>query len=136
MKTVAGYQEIEHTADWALKVWAPTLPELLIQAARGMYALMGVQTAKNPRRQRTFTIPFGDEESALVHFLSEILYYIETDQVAFHHFVIQFIPDRIKVTARGRPLRSIEKLIKAVTYHQLDIQHTAEGYLAQVVFDV
>ena len=37
-----GYREIEHTADWELKVWAPDLRGLLEQAARGMYALSGI----------------------------------------------------------------------------------------------
>ena len=39
----AGFREKEHTADWELDVWAPDLPALLDQAARGMYWLMGAQ---------------------------------------------------------------------------------------------
>ena len=31
-----GFEEIRHTADWALRVWASNLSELLTEAARGM----------------------------------------------------------------------------------------------------
>jgi SHS2 domain-containing protein len=41
---VAGYREREHTADWELEVWAPDLPRLLEQAARGMYRLAGLRS--------------------------------------------------------------------------------------------
>ena len=40
---MAGYRELEHTADWELEAWADDLPGLLEQAARGMYALSGVR---------------------------------------------------------------------------------------------
>jgi SHS2 domain-containing protein len=136
MKSLAGYQEMEHTADWALKVWAPTLPELLIQAARGMVALMGIQVKHTTRCQRTFTILFTDEESLLVHFLSELLYYLERDNLAFERFRISINEAQVKVTAYGYPVLSIQKMIKAVTYHQLQVQTTERGYEAVIVFDV
>jgi len=40
---VSPYVEVEHTADWALRVWAPTLEELFVDAARGMYELAGAK---------------------------------------------------------------------------------------------
>jgi SHS2 domain-containing protein len=36
----ASFVEIEHTADWAIRVRGATVPELFINAAAGMYALM------------------------------------------------------------------------------------------------
>ncbi len=136
MKPIAGYQEIEHTADWALKVWAPTLAELLIQAAKGMLALAGIRFDTSSRRQRSFILNYQDHESLLVNFLSEIVYYLERDNIAFNRFRLQFEANRLHVIAYGHPVQAIEKLIKAVTYHQLEIRQTDEGYLAQIVFDV
>ena len=37
-----GHREVEHTADLELEVWAPDMPALIEEAARGMYGLMGV----------------------------------------------------------------------------------------------
>ena len=49
----SGFREREHTADWELEVWAPDLPGLLVQAARGMYWLMGARLQEGVRLQRT-----------------------------------------------------------------------------------
>ncbi len=32
-----GFQEIDHTADWAYRVWADRLDNLFTQAAEGLY---------------------------------------------------------------------------------------------------
>ena len=45
----AGFQEIEHTADWALQVWAPDLPILFTLAAEGMNSLAEVKLAEGER---------------------------------------------------------------------------------------
>ena len=48
-KQSSGFREKEHTADWELDVWAPDLPALLEQAARGMYWLMGARLEEGAR---------------------------------------------------------------------------------------
>jgi SHS2 domain-containing protein len=136
MQKYAGFQEIEHTADIALRVWAASIPELLQKAAKGMFTVCGVQVNKQSRHQRTFQITFSDYESLLVHFLSELLYYLERDNLAFERFRISINEAQVKVTAYGYPVLSIQKMIKAVTYHQLQVQTTERGYEAVIVFDV
>ena len=36
----------------------------------------------------------------------------------------------------GAPLETVNKMIKAVTYHNLQIRQTARGYEVEIVFDV
>ena len=79
----SGFEEMEHTADWELRVWAADLIHLLDQAARGMYALSQLELAAGPRVARSFEIPFVDAESLLVDFLSEILFFGEGEGLAF-----------------------------------------------------
>ena len=43
---------------------------------------------------------------------------------------------RIEAVLTGSRVSRIDKVIKAVTYHNLTIQKTLEGYAATVVFDV
>jgi SHS2 domain-containing protein len=131
-----GFEELEHTADWALRVWAPDLPSLLAEAARGMNALSGVALAQGPRLRREFEAQGDDPESLLVTFLSELVYYAEQEQTAFDQFEIQGNDQRLKVTMNGAPLKEVSKPIKAVTYHNLQIQHTERGVEAEIVFDV
>ncbi len=132
----AGYQEIEHTADIALRIWAPSIPELLVQAAKGMFALCGIQGKKSSRRQRIFQINFSDHENLLVNFLSEVLYYVERDKLVLDRFQFTLHDHQMTVIASGYPILSIQKMIKAVTYHKLEIKTTENGFAAQIVFDV
>ena len=84
----AGFREIAHTADWELEVWAPDLPGLFEQAARGMYSLMGVRLLPTPRQSRTLELDAFDGESLLVRFLEELLYIQGLDGLAFDAFQI------------------------------------------------
>ena len=38
----AGHEEVQHTADVAIRVWAPTLACLFVEAALGMNAIAEV----------------------------------------------------------------------------------------------
>ncbi len=134
--SAAGFQEVEHAADWALRVWAPQLSGLLEQAGRGMLSLAGVKVADGPPRECEIEISFLDREQLLVKFLSEILYFIEQENLAFTEYDLSLDRDRLKARLRGYPIRSLEKAIKAVTYHNLEVRQTERGYEVYIVFDV
>jgi SHS2 domain-containing protein len=133
---VAGYREREHTADWELEVWAPDLPRLLEQAARGMYRLTGALLKGGPRHERIIELPVLDEESLIVDFLSELLYLVEEEGLAFDEFSLQISQDKLIAELTGAPLESLEKEIKAVTYHKLSVRKTDLGLQVNIVFDV
>jgi len=131
-----GHRELEHTADWALEVWAPDLAALLAEAARGMYRLMGVVLADGPRQGRRIELAGADRESLLVDFLAELLYLAESEGLAFDVFEIEAEEERIAASLEGAPMRSHAKDIKAVTYHHLEVRDTARGVDTRIVFDV
>ncbi len=132
----AGFREIEHTADWAIEVWAPDLAGLLEQAARGMYALLRLRWQPGPRRSHTIALAAPDPETLLVDFLDELLFILETQGVAFDTFALQATSTRVHGTLHGRPIAGMEKEIKAVTYYNLRVERTATGWRAVVTFDV
>jgi SHS2 domain-containing protein len=131
-----GYEEKAHTADWALRVWADDLEGLFAEAARGMYALSGANQAEGPKVKRTFEAEAPDAESLLVAFLSELVYAVEQEHLIFDEFDVQVEGIKLKVEMSGTPILSLTKAIKAVTYHNLQIQPTARGYEVEIVFDV
>ena len=131
-----GFQERPHTADWALDVWAPDLPTLLEQAARGMYALMGTRLRAEPRTQRSFELRSSDPESLLVAFLSELLYWGEQEGLGFDTFHLALSGETLQANVGGAPIESQSKEIKAVTYHNLAIRQGERGLETTVVFDV
>jgi SHS2 domain-containing protein len=132
----AGFREHAHTADLELEVWASDLSQLLVQAARGLYALSGVCLQPAPRLSRTVDLQAPDPESLLVKFLSELLFLIEDERLAFDTFDLKLEHYHLLAGLEGAPLASIKKEIKAVTYHQLIIKPTQRGLTVRIVFDV
>ena len=68
MDEAERFRKVEHTADWELEVWAPDLPGLLEQAARGMYSLTSTHLDEKPRISRELELSAPDLESLLVAF--------------------------------------------------------------------
>jgi len=134
--TQSGFQEIPHTADWSLKVWAPNLSELLIQAVMGMNALMGVQINPQNERSTMFQVTGIDQESLLVSFLNRILYEMELNAAGYARFDLDLNGFALTVRASGGELTGIEKMVKAVTYHNIQIQSTDYGLVTTIVLDV
>ena len=132
----SGFEELPHTADWAVRVWAGSLPELFVEAARAMNTLSGVKPAPGPRCQRTIEANAPDLESLLVTFLSELVYLVEHEKLAFDIFNIDIQDTQLKVTMSGSSILSLSKSIKAVTYHNLQICKTEHGFHTEIVFDV
>jgi SHS2 domain-containing protein len=130
------FEEIQHTADWSLHAWAEDLPGLFAEAARGMGALAGMRLVDGPRTRRKITIRDPDAESLLVSFLSELLYLGEEEKLGFDEFDLRFEVDRLEAEIGGAAIHSINKIIKAVTYHNLQIRQTGKGFEVEIVFDV
>jgi SHS2 domain-containing protein len=142
MGLAAGFLEIDHTADWELYVWAPDMPGLLEQAARGMYALAGIGVEPSEGREYSIAIEAPDAEGLLVNFLSELLYREEEQGLAFDGFDL-FLEQRsadegYRLDAKlvGRRAVAREKDIKAVTYNKLRVEHGPHGLEVRIVFDV
>lgn len=142
-----GFREKAHTADWELEVWAPNLPCLLEQAARGMYRLSGLKLRSGPAQRRKLDLRAVDAEGLLVRFLTELLWFEQGQGLGFNSFIIHVIQpggnategdDKYSLQAElmGYPITGLDKEIKAVTYHNLHVLSTPEGLRVSIVFDV
>jgi len=134
--SLAGFEEIEHTADWSLRVWAPDLAGLLEQAARGMLDLSGIRLSEGKRQRREITVESTDAEGLLVNFLGELLHILDQDGVAFDGYELVVAENVVKAKLQGAPVLKRKKEIKAVTYHNLRIEEKSAGPEALIVFDV
>ena len=143
---MSPYAEVEHTADWALHVWAPTIEELFVDAARGMYHLAGAEprlagtlpTGSAPEDgRRVVNVTGPDYEALLVVWLQELLYYTESEGWVFDDYHIeQLTSTQLRAEVAGRPGQLLNRVIKAVTYHNLAIRPAEAGYETTIVFDV
>ena len=69
MSSQADFSEVEHTADWAIRVRGATLPELFVHAATGMYSLVADLAAVKPTVERGLEVKGVDAEALLVNWL-------------------------------------------------------------------
>jgi SHS2 domain-containing protein len=133
---LSGYAEIPHTADWALRVWAPDLAGLIGQAVIGMYALMDVNYDTGPNKRREMKLSGYDGEGLMVSFLTELLWLIEHEDLVFRIRSINLEGFNLTASLEGSQIISLGKEIKAVTYHNLLIKSTPFGLESTLVFDV
>jgi SHS2 domain-containing protein len=133
-----GFEEVEHTADKALRIVGINLKELMISAAQGMTQLMVGDVSKISNKiKKSIEIQAVDAESLLVEWLGELAYWAETEMLVFKKFkVTDITATRLQATIWGATVPELEKHIKAVTYHNLEIRQTPKGLEATVVFDV
>lgn len=136
------FHELEHTADWALQIKGATLSQLFHNAALGMFelmgvTLMGVKSARERDLDRRIEIEAFDLEELLVAWLEELLYGVEMRSVGVANLNVAVEGNsRLIATFIEVPIQSIEKEIKAVTFHALEVKETRAGVEAIVVFDV
>lgn len=133
-----AFEEVEHTADWALRVRGRDLKELLINAALGMSSLMVSELPAVPlETEQQVELEAIDAESLLVEWLSELAYWAETEGLVFRWFELQQADSTyLQATIRGGYVSKLQKHIKAVTYHNLEIIKTEKGLETTIVFDV
>ena len=133
----SGYQEIDHVADRAYRIWAADLGGLLSAGARALYDLAGISVGCGTREERGLELEAPDRESLLIAWLNELLLLLEKDRIAFAQFDFADLSDiHVRATGRGKVSSQVPKEIKAATYHRLTIASSSRGLEATVVFDV
>jgi len=133
------YQEIEHTADLGVRVRGATAEETLARLVCVFGRLLaGTDDAPVGPRVR-IAVPGADLPLAAADILRELLYRFATERV---------VPSACRTLRLDAELVEVEAAlapwdpdhggadIKAVTLHQLRFEPDADGWLAQVVFDV
>lgn len=131
-----GFKEKKHTADWALLVWGKDLESIFVEAVRGMNSLLAPVLEPSPLETRECSLTGTDNESLLVAFLNELIYFLEQEKLVFDSIDLQITPGRLDAQMQGKRVLNAEKLIKAVTFHNLEIEQTPKGYQVEIVFDV
>ncbi len=139
------YEYLDHTADIKFRAYGKTREEVFENAALAMFNVI-IDTEKvSGDTAREICLKSPDLESLLVDWLSELLYLFEVDEIVFRKFRVEKIREEkgeYSITAQALGEKySLESLpfeteIKAVTYNQLEITKTADGWKAQVVVDI
>lgn len=131
-----GFLELEHTADWALQVWAPDIESLLATAAKGMYSLSKTKTGFNKYENIVLRITYSDFEGLLVDFLNELLLLGELEDIAAVIYDLKLENNQLIAKIQAAKIIAQHKEIKAVTYHNLKITHSKKRMETIIIFDV
>ncbi|TKJ31812.1 MAG: hypothetical protein CEE40_00345 [Chloroflexi bacterium B3_Chlor] len=130
------FEEVEHTADAALRVYGQNWGDLLANAALGMFSVVADWEDVQPLTERKVSLQAMDGETLLVDWLSELLYLHEMEDVVYISFeILSASPNGLRAIVKGTEKWSPRTAIKAVTFNDLRIEKTPEGYAATIVFD-
>ena len=134
------FEFFEHTADIGVHAYGRTLEELFINAARALYEVQGRFDLAD-RRMLKVELTATSLDELFVLWLSELLFHLSADGVCFTHFRLQFTGEqKLTVQMEGGAVdfnhSEVFEEVKAVTYHQLSVKQTADGWMATVIFDV
>ena len=140
-KLMESFRVLEHTADIGFEAFGPTREEVFANAGRALQNIMVDLNSIVPREGLEIQVEGADAGSLLVNWLSEILYHIDADGRLFHDFKVRNLNDRsLTAIAHGesfdRARHQVKLQVKAITYHQLTLDKTAEGWRAQVYVDI
>jgi len=133
------YKYFSTTADMGMEVKGKDISQLFINAARGMFNL--ICSHKDFKVEEEVKIGLQGEswEELFFKWLSELLFYYDAYKIYFVDFqILKIRPFEIEAIIKGEKIkdRKIEREIKAVTYHNLEIAQKNDTWEAKVLFDL
>jgi len=139
--TPLTYQIIDHTADLGIIVKGPDVRNLFILAAQAMTDLMVEGDISDKTSIRDVSLQGEDFPDLMVRWLGEILYLFDGENLIVNSIKIKSIsPTKLKstltLTSFETEHHQVIREIKAVTYHQISVDKTKDGWQAKVIFDI
>ena len=131
------FEELSYTADVGIRAYGLNLRDLFVNAAYGMFSLVSDLDGLVSTTEHTLDLTSTDRESLLLDWLDELLFVHDTTHEVLICFDIEALTDtHLRARVQGTHLARPKLGLKAVTYHDLKIEATANGYAATVVFDI
>ncbi len=135
------FELVEHTSDVGIRAWGGSLGEVFGNCALGMMSLMLDPEKVRRKRRVRIEAEAGDREALLVSWLSEILFRVEAEGLAFAWFEgVEPGKGSVAGWGWGEPLdperHDLRMEVKAPTFHGLELREENGVWVAQVIFDV
>ena len=139
-----AYRFFDHTGDIGVSLTGRTVDELFASAAEAFTDSITPLSAIEPKRPEELVVAAPELDLLLVDFLSELLYRFDTRNWLTRDAQVD-VRERdggweLQGTLLGErhdPARHPTRvLIKAVTYHQLEIVEREGTWTANIVFDI
>jgi SHS2 domain-containing protein len=137
---MGSYRLIEHTADMGLEASGESRAELYLQAALALREILAT-TGGSPLEEREVEVKGGDAAELMVKWLNEILFLLETKGFFPVFFRIEEVTaEMLRARVIGEPFdpdrHSVEREVKAATYHQLRVEQSDGVWHARIFVDL
>ena len=135
------YTLLDHTADLRIRVSGTNPADLFKNAGLALFDLITRSDPLRPGEVIEINITGDDPADLMVNYLRELLYLWTGNEKLVNMIEIADISDtaisaRVSTDRYQPEQHEILHEIKAVTYHQIEVDRTADGWQAMVVFDV
>src|SRR4029077_6947328 len=135
------YETFEHTADLGLRVRAPDLSTLFVEAAQALFsAVVEDLGTVQPIVKLEIQLEGEDREYLLFDWLNELLFRFDTQHLLFSQFEVKVHDGGPSGSAWVEPpdpaRHALDHEVKAITYHGLRVEQTPDGWLAEVIVDI
>jgi|SRR5580704_13671962 len=135
------FEVFDHTADLGLRIHAPDLNALFADGGRALLSvIVSDSNTVEPRDRLTVRVAGTDLEYLFVDWLDELLFLFESKRFLASEFETQLDDTGISATVRGEPCdparHALAHEVKAVTYHGLTVEQSADGWRAEVILDI
>lgn len=137
-----GYRQVDHSADLAIELWAPSEEALLAEGARAVVDMLtdGAAVAGDAERraERRIDLDTIDREDRLVQWLNEVIVAAISEGFLIGTVDIALRDHGLSATVRGEADAGdkITTELKSATYHDLHVLSGPDGWRARVVIDV
>lgn len=138
---VEPFRILEHPADVGFEAWGAKREDVFTNAACALFHLIVEPDSVVPRAEVSVRVEGREPADLLVNWLSELLYLHDAEGWLFRDFKVSALGDKsLAAVARGekidRERHQLKLLVKAITYHQLALEETSEGWRARVYVDI
>jgi SHS2 domain-containing protein len=135
------HELFEHTADLGLRVKAPDLNTLFAEAGKCLFsAIVEDLSSVRPKFETTIILEGTDREYLLFDWLRQLLYLFDAGKLVFSEFEVIGDENGLSAIAFGEPVDPTRHApsheVKAITYHELKVEQTPDGWLAEVIVDI
>jgi len=135
------FEVLEHPADIGFRVSGGTRPELFAHAAGALLSIASEPEAVHPREEYALEVAGADDESLMVNWLNEVLWWFDGKGIAFREFRVTALDaSGLRAIGIGEPRDAarhpIRLIVKGVTYHQLKVAESGGRWIAEVYLDI
>ena len=136
-----AFEILDHTADIGLLIRGRDLKELFENAGRGFFHLITDMRRVRERLEKRVEIGQEPLERLMVDWLNELLYFHDVENLLLKTFKMESVgKGGLKAVVKGESFREgvhvVKTEIKAVTYHQIQVQKEDGLWKARVIFDL